>query len=430
YGRREVLPHGLEGDAGDPVVATTLANDFAFAGFNAEKTTDLTTPQAGATAGPTGVSGGEGHYGLFIVGDANVENCNSTAVCCDTWDDATGSCGTVSVGCSSTVHPNPHYTNGEVTGGSRTVPDNLPGGEKWVGAYSDFVDAGLLATNMCGPALRLTSSDPRQSGSAWYQREQEVGEGFDTTFKFRISNPSLRCDVLDDVNTNCRSRGGDGFAFVVQEDSGQALGGAGADLGYGGVGNSVAIELDTYYNPELLEPYENHVSVHTRGGAGAGGNSAEQGYSLGATSAIRDLTDGEIDVRIKYEPTFNNRLLADPHFAVSPHASHFLSNADFPNGGQADWGVGLGTLSVYVENLHDPVLIVPLNLEATLDLNHGRAWVGFTAATGSNTWQVHDILEWQWRSLRSDKIGAYLRPPVVNGENAFGCKEAGDCKHK
>jgi hypothetical protein len=226
------MPHGLEGDSGDPVVATTLANDFVFAGFNAEKTTDLTTPQAGATAGPTGVSGGEGHYGLFIVGDANVENCNSTAVCCDTWDDATGSCGTVSVGCSSTVHPNPHYTNGEVTGGSRTVPDNLPGGEKWVGAYSDFVDAGLLATNMCGPALRLTSSDPRQSGSAWYQREQEVGEGFDTTFKFRISNPSLRCDVMDDVNTNCRSRGGDGFAFVVQEDSGQALGGAGADLGY------------------------------------------------------------------------------------------------------------------------------------------------------------------------------------------------------
>lgn len=32
--------------------------------------------------------------------------------------------------------------------------------------------------------------------------------------------------------------------------------------------------------------------------------------------------------------------------------------------------------------------MVPLNLEATLRLNHGRAYVGFTAATGRDTWQV------------------------------------------
>lgn len=32
--------------------------------------------------------------------------------------------------------------------------------------------------------------------------------------------------------------------------------------------------------------------------------------------------------------------------------------------------------------------MVPLNLEATLRLNHGRAFVGFTAGTGKETWQV------------------------------------------
>ena len=35
--------------------------------------------------------------------------------------------------------------------------------------------------------------------------------------------------------------------------------------GYTGIANSIAVEFDTYYNAELLEPYENHVSVHTRG---------------------------------------------------------------------------------------------------------------------------------------------------------------------
>lgn len=35
-------------------------------------------------------------------------------------------------------------------------------------------------------------------------------------------------------------------------------------LGYAGISNTLAVEFDTYYNPEMLEPYENHVSVQTR----------------------------------------------------------------------------------------------------------------------------------------------------------------------
>lgn len=34
--------------------------------------------------------------------------------------------------------------------------------------------------------------------------------------------------------------------------------------------------------------------------------------------------------------------------------------------------------------------MVPLNLEAGLQLNHGRAFVGFTAGTGKDTWQVRE----------------------------------------
>ncbi|CAN0020360.1 unnamed protein product, partial [Sphacelaria rigidula] len=65
-----------------------------------------------------------------------------------------------------------------------------------------------------------------------------------------------------------------------------------------------------------------------------------------------------------------------------------MSNNDFSEGGMADWGTGIGILSVYVNNLHEPCLVIPLNLESTLRLHHGRAFVGFTAATGRDTWQV------------------------------------------
>jgi hypothetical protein len=60
----------------------------------------------------------------------------------------------------------------------------------------------------------------------------EVREGFDTTFNFRITEASVRCDVMDDEYTHCRSRGGDGFALVLQGDSPYALGDGGMGLGY------------------------------------------------------------------------------------------------------------------------------------------------------------------------------------------------------
>ena len=83
---------------------------------------------------------------------------------------------------------------------------------------------------------------------------------------------------------------------------------------------------------------------------------------------------------------------------ASPYIMDFFKGDDY-NG---DWGKGgLGLLYIYCENMVDPVLVVPLNLASTLNLNRGRAWVGFTAATGSS-WQAHDILNWKFSSLRLD----------------------------
>jgi hypothetical protein len=65
------------------------------------------------------------------------------------------------------------------------------------------------------------------------------------------------------VNTYCRSRGADGFAFVIQNESPVALGLAGRGLGYEGINNALAIEVDTYSNFDEQDYYENHIAVMT-----------------------------------------------------------------------------------------------------------------------------------------------------------------------
>lgn len=107
--------------------------------------------------------------------------------------------------------------------------------------------------------------------------------------------------------------------------------------------------------------------------------------------------------RIKYEPYFDLSHISKPSFATFPYMTYFLENDQYHSGGLGDWGYeGLGLIHVYCQNLVDPVLTVPLHLAKTLKLNRGRAWVGFTAATGDETFQVHDVLKFTFSSLRLD----------------------------
>ncbi len=74
-----------------------------------------------------------------------------------------------------------------------------------------------------------------------------------------------------------------------------ALGKNGKAMGYGGINNSLAIEFDTYFNPEENDPYENHISIQTRGWRNA--ISENHFYSLGHSHNVPDLTDGTIRIR-------------------------------------------------------------------------------------------------------------------------------------
>jgi hypothetical protein len=181
--------------------------------------------------------------------------------------------------------------------------------------------------------LRLTDSLNDQHGAAWYIDKVNVGGGFDTTFTFRITDGWA-----------------DGLAFLIQNDSPVAIGGAGSEMGYApgfsrgsqflpGVSRSVAIEIDTFSGgSEMQTP---HISVQTRG---AQPNDISDSASI-ASADLPNPVDGDPHtVRVRYTP---------------------------------------GNLEVYF----DDVLYIdtPLDLE---DINgdnivdeSGCAWLGFTAGT-------------------------------------------------
>ena len=236
-------------------------------------------------------------------------------------------------------------------------------------AESAPADARPISTDslvLAGSAQRLPDGTLRLAsasrghvvGVAWTPRRVFVRNGFTAEFTFRIQRgPSPPCD---------------GFAFVVQNSARgeRAMGADGGELGYGqdpgdgtpslaggpGIANSVAVEFDPCPNQasqfgrpdSVADPKAPHVSIHTRGRAR---NSADEQFSLGRTTAIPKITDGEaFSVRIVYRP---------------------------------------GVLRIAVEP--KVVLRVPLRLGRTLSLPDGRAWLGFTAANGDFT-ESDDIL--------------------------------------
>jgi Bacterial lectin len=200
-------------------------------------------------------------------------------------------------------------------------------------------------------------------GGAWLDAKQPVKEGFDTTFQIQISDK--------------HSSGADGFAFVIQGGQEPALGQTGQGLGYGGVANQFVIHFDNY-----------HWGDHPTAG----------GYDEIAVLAAASPT----------EPLYNtaNNIIASANKQVrySDGAVHTVRILYVP-----------GNLQVFLDDLNNPLMTVYANLTRAVELDHGRAWVGFTAASGAD-WQNHDLVSWEFDTSGdsvSNEAGTTPAPPPV-----------------
>jgi hypothetical protein len=216
--------------------------------------------------------------------------------------------------------------------------------------FTDFSGAGgSLYLNgdaaIVGTVLRLVPVSTFRGGSAYYYQKQRLSlsGGWTTTFQFRITNPT--------------DGGADGFSFIIQDASANALGSLGGRIGYEGIPRSLAVEFDTWQNTEsgFGDPDDNHVAVHTRWQQP---NSAGVDARLGWANPGFNLEDGQV------------------------HTATITYN-------------GSGQLNIVLDNVS--VLTVTFdhnNYLSILDAS-GFAWVGFTAATGGVGEDI-DILSWSF----------------------------------
>jgi hypothetical protein len=185
-------------------------------------------------------------------------------------------------------------------------------------------------------------------GGAWLEAKQPVKDGFDTTFQIQI--------------TEKHGIGADGLAFLVQNNPTPEIGYPGCNIGYGGISNLFVVKFNNYH--WLDHAYENTCGAYDEIAVLVPHSPATPLWdsvsnTIAATTNHVDFSDGQIHtVKIVYVP---------------------------------------GNLQIFLDDLENPLMTVYINLAKVMDLDHGRAWVGFTAASGAD-WQNHDLVSWAFDS--------------------------------
>ena len=239
-------------------------------------------------------------------------------------------------------------------------------------SYPDFSDPSGLnlvgrAAIADGNTLRIVPDENGGPGAAWYVADKQfVSVDWETTFEFNLNQNSGAID------------GSDGFTFAIQNHDANYVSGGGGGLGYNSLLNSLVVEFDTFQNSENADPGPSHISIHTNG---TGPNGPNETFSIASANTPTIIDDAaNHSVKITYTP---------------------------------------GTLTVFLDDLATPFLTAPVDLAQLLDLDLGRAWVGFTGATGGGL-QNHDILNWDFRLFANTTTAiAVANTEVIEGDSGL-----------
>jgi hypothetical protein len=206
--------------------------------------------------------------------------------------------------------------------------------------------------------LRLTPAEENQAGGAWRREKVTVVGGFESRFRFRITESGGLGD------------GADGIAFVIQNTGPRALAGRGGAGGFApegqgqwkgqrrAIGYSIGVFFDTFENQEMRDPSNNYVGVFTFGRP----------------------------EKAKWPP---------PRQGVSPRLL-----VEMKDGEEHEARISFRPPLVAVELDGRVVMETRVDLRGAAD-EEGKAWVGFTAATGGG-YGNHEILEWNFESVDSN----------------------------
>ena len=258
-------------------------------------------------------------------------------------------------------------------------------------------DGGAGSTNS---ALQLTPPAGGQVSSVWYSTPQNVANGFTVWYAVKLT-PAIS-------GSNCCTA--DGLAFVIQNAAGgkpadpvsgssetgsglSVLGEGGGGLGYGGIDNSVALEMDTFYDSPW-DPSDNgsnddnHIALQS-----CGPGVANSPAHLGTGNCLITLGNG------------NSTLVSNPKSSASSPSAVILADGNphqivIVYNGANDSPANY--LYVYLDpaftpGTHTPVagstplFSGPFDITKYISLNNGTAYIGFTSATGFN-FEQHELM--------------------------------------
>jgi hypothetical protein len=270
-------------------------------------------------------------------------------------------------------------------------------------------------------AVQMTPPQELQASSMWFSVPQQVANGFTAYFAFKMTpNPNSFATA-------------DGIAFVIQNSSGggqvgtcaatgaglSIVGGNGGCIGYGGIDNSVAIELDTYRNTwdpddEGTSDNDNHVAI----------------MNCGAGLPNSPDHTGSCQVNFNLNGVLQQALNSQPGVTLADGNVHqVVINYSGPNEATPN------LLQIFIDPAFNPGTHTPVtgsipvlsgiyNIAANVNLlNSGSAndsaYIGFTSATGA-AFEQHEILAWTYTPHSAVTQVQPLNPPGQPTTFPFG----------
>jgi MBG domain (YGX type)/PASTA domain/Abnormal spindle-like microcephaly-assoc'd, ASPM-SPD-2-Hydin len=286
--------------------------------------------------------------------------------------------------------------------------------------YPPFIDPNANSDSDAGStnyALQLTANAQSETSSMWFSIPQDVLDGFSAWYAVKINhtpndpNNYFTADGLAFVIQNAAGGGTDSITNCSETGSGlTVLGGGGGGIGYCGIDNSVALEMDTFWD----DPYDPHDPGQPW--MYNDNHLALQSCGPGNPNSVAHLTTSNCLITLNGAST----LISDPNTSAAPPATaSAVTLADGnphqivivyngPNDSPAN------TIYVYLDPAYNPgthtpaagsvpLFSGPFDITKYINLNNGTAYVGFTAANGGD-WEQHELMGFTFTSHGYGKV--------------------------
>lgn len=197
-------------------------------------------------------------------------------------------------------------------------------------------------TKLKDSSISLLKLQPFAQGAVLNKSKVFFKNGFTTSFSFSSANGN------NNQNYDASLPGADGVTLVMQNNPSPVLGGRGGEIGYNGIPNAIALEIDTYRNGlDYNDINGNHIALQT-------------------------TKDGKLSSHHDNSLAINNDI-----FILKDNIRYYV---------KMDYDVLKKHIDVYLDtnnNLLNKVLSVDnVNLDQIFGSNNGNCWIGITSASG------------------------------------------------